>query len=114
MMKSLDTLEKIAKQLDRNRGEWRYIRKLIIQYTEKFLEKIPNGKAYLNPEKSNTSWDEGFLEEGSDPSQVVRPTSRQIDRDGINAVSGFDMAYIPGGSVYTSTLPDYWSDITNL
>ena len=114
MMKSLDALEKIAKQLDPNREERRHIRTLIIQHTEKFLEKLPNGKAYSNPDKSNTLWDEDFLEEGSDPSQVVRLTSHQIDHDGINAASGFDMAYVPGGGVYTSALADYWSDITNL
>tara|TARA_B110001452_G_scaffold190068_1_gene160249 strand:+ start:4271 stop:5710 length:1440 start_codon:yes stop_codon:yes gene_type:complete len=113
-MKSLDALEKIAKQLDPNREERRHIRTLIIQHTEKFLEKLPNGKAYSNPDKSNTLWDEDFLEEGSDPSQVVRLTSHQIDHDGINAASGFDMAYVPGGGVYTSALADYWSDITNL
>ena len=96
-MKSLDALEKIAKQLDPNREERRHIRTLIIQHTEKFLEKLPNGKAYSNPDKSNTLWDEDFLEEGSDPSQVVRLTSHQIDHDGINAASGFDMAYVPGG-----------------
>ncbi|MDA7855486.1 hypothetical protein N9A68_07375, partial [Cyclobacteriaceae bacterium] len=62
MMKSLDALEKIAKQLDPNREERRHIRTLIIQHTEKFLEKLPNGKAYSNPDKSNTLWDEDFLE----------------------------------------------------
>ena len=113
-MKSLDALENIAKQLDPNKEERQRIRTLIVQHTEKFLEELPNGKAYSNPDKSNTSWDEVFLEEGSDPSEVVRHTSHQIDHDGINAASGFDMGYVPGGGVYTSALADYWSDITNL
>ena len=113
-MKSLDALENIAKQLDPNKEERQRIRTLIVQHTEKFLEELPNGKAYSNPDKSNTSWDEVFLEEGSDPSEVVRHTSHQIDHDGINAASGFDMGYVPGGGVYTSALADYWSDIINL
>ena len=60
-MKSLDALENIAKQLDPNKEERQRIRTLIVQHTEKFLEELPNGKAYSNPDKSNTSWDEVLL-----------------------------------------------------
>tara|TARA_B110000046_G_scaffold173897_1_gene196997 strand:- start:2756 stop:4195 length:1440 start_codon:yes stop_codon:yes gene_type:complete len=113
-MKSLAALESIAKQLDPNKEERKHIRTLIIQHTERFLEELPNGKAYSNLSEKNTPWIENFLEEGADPAEVVRNTAHQIDHDGINAASGFDLGYVPGGGVYTSALADYWSDITNL
>ena len=113
-MKSLAALENISKQLDPNKEERLQIRKLIIQHTEKFLEELPNGKAYSNIRQSNVAWIESFLEEGEDPAEVISQTAHQIGRDGINAASGFDMGYVPGGGIYTSALADYWSDITNL
>lgn len=114
MIDKIKELELIARQLEPDRGSRASIRKKIIDYTESFLDQTEVGPGYQNlPEKSQKLSEEIFTDEPTSIDKIMKKLPAQIDVDGINPASGRHLGYIPGGGLYTSSLGDYWSDITN-
>ncbi|NQW26462.1 MAG: aminotransferase class V-fold PLP-dependent enzyme [Flammeovirgaceae bacterium] len=113
-MKQLEKLARIAKQLEPNTQQRLLIRDAVVQHTEKFLNSLYTRTAYAALNKSESLLNENFDEEGENVHSIISKVSTQIELDGINAASGFDMGYVPGGGVYSASLGDYWADITNL
>lgn len=114
MIERIKELEAIAKQLEPTPSEREHYRTHIINYTEQFLDKNENEGAYENsPHKSTSLSFENFGEEPIEIEQVIEKLPTQLDHDGINPASGYHLGYVPGGGLYTSSLGDYWTDITN-
>mgnify|MGYP004195224215 CR=1 FL=1 len=90
------------------------IRNQIVDYTEKFLEKIHGDKCFNDiPEKGI-----GLLE--APISTLSRPIDKtlklfeeNVDKPGLNPASAGHLAYIPGGGIYFSSLGDYLAAVTN-
>lgn len=114
MIDKINELETVARQLEPDSSSRAEIRKKIIDYTESFLAQTETGPAYQNiPEKSQKLSEEEFMEEPTSIDKIMEKLPAQIDEDGINPASGYHLGYIPGGGLYTSSLGDYWADITN-
>ena len=114
MIKKIKELEAIAKLLEPDSKGRNHIRTQVVEYTESFLEKINNDPAYQNsPAKSGNVSKEEFIEEPTSIEELMQYIPEQVDQDGINPASGRHLGYVPGGGLYTSSLGDYWSDITN-
>lgn len=114
MIKKIKALEAVAKWLEPSSEDRSHIRDKVVEYTEHFLEKIDKGHAYeSSPIKSNSISKEEFTEESTAIEEIMQTIPVQIDEDGINPASGRHLGYIPGGGLYTSSLGDYWTDITN-
>ena len=114
MLERLKELESKARTLEPGHLERKHLRDVIINYTEEFLKKTEQEGAYENePKKSNSISNEEFGEEPTDINNLINTLPSQLDEDGINPASGYHLGYIPGGGLYTSSLGDYWTDITN-
>ena len=96
-MKQLEKLARIAKQLEPNTQQRLLIRDAVVQHTEKFLNSLYTRTAYAALNKSESLLNENFDEEGENVHSIISKVSTQIELDGINAASGFDMGYVPGG-----------------
>lgn len=114
MIEELKALEEKARLLEPDALQREHLRNAVVQYTEDFLSRNENEGAYeKSPELSESVSSEIFEEHSEDIDLIMERLPDQIDRDGINPASGFHLGYIPGGGLYTSSLGDYWSDITN-
>lgn len=115
MLDKLKTLQSEAEKLEPNTVERAKIRDLVVGYTEQFLAELPVSKGYNNNQApaSTSIFDEAYADEGIDPNELISRTGLEVDVQGINPASGNHLGYVPGGGLYTSSLGDYWADITN-
>ena len=116
MTDQIKLLEKEAKSLEPNAAERHEYRKAVVDHTELFLEQIND----LDASPTYTISDKGIglnsFEIRDQPyplDELVKAVSDNVDKQGINPASGGHLGYIPGGGIYTSSLADYWVDITN-
>lgn len=86
----------------------------IINYTETFLESNPELPAFrsFHPDHLD-DLNKPFLETPGDIDEIISDLGNSMDYSGINPASGKHLGYIPGGGIFTSSLADYWADITN-
>jgi glutamate/tyrosine decarboxylase-like PLP-dependent enzyme len=114
MLEKIKALELLAKALEPDKLTRKHLRKQVITQTETFLEQIDSCNAYKTlPDKSGTVSNEDITEAPSSIENLIPTISTQIDQDGINPASGKHLGYIPGGGIYSSSLGDYWTDVTN-
>ncbi len=113
-LERIKQLEKISKQLEPTADERELIRRAVIQHTESFLEEMDSKKTYAEtPESNPTIIENPISEEAISIDSAVNLIANSVDKDGINPASGKHLGYIPGGGLYSSSLADYWVDITN-
>ena len=107
-MENLTNLEPSAE-------ERKTLQNTINQYTESFLEDLPNKKAYVYDGYERTKEDEGFKVDGTPKSMesLLDLIKSRIDNTGLNPASGGHLGYIPGGGIYTASLGDYIAAATN-
>jgi len=101
--------------LEPSSEERKKLQNTINQYTESFLEDLPNKKAYVFDGYERTKEDEGFKVDGTPKSMesLLNLIKSRIDNTGLNPASGGHLGYIPGGGIYTASLGDYIAAATN-
>lgn len=97
-------------QWDRNN-----LMRTILQYSNTFLENLPDAKAYEHSGYQSTKLDKEALAIGRPaPMEDLLTFIRQrTDKPGLNAASGGHLGYIPGGGIFESAVADYIAAITN-
>lgn len=113
MLKKLEQLEKLSRQLDPGPGVRQELFKQAGDYSESFLQRLPETKTYTRDDGRD-----GFSEFplGEDPAAMAELLSffqHEVDTTGILPASGGQLGYIPGGGLYPSALGDYLAAISN-
>ena len=90
------------------------VRQAVLEYSEKFLDKVNELPAYI----STAGTGKGILEQaigetGIDIETAIRMIADNVDTPGLNPASGGHLGYIPGGGIYFSALGDYLADVFN-
>ena len=107
-MKNLNNLEPSSE-------ERKSLQETINQYTESFLDDLPNKKAYIYNGYEKTKEDDGFKVDGTPKTieNLLELIKLRVDNTGLNPASGGHLGYIPGGGIYTAALGDYIAAVTN-
>lgn len=109
------TAEEAAK-LEPSPNERKGIRDRIIAYTEGFINMLPNHEkmpAYAASADKGSGITEASIGEAHELEEIIKLVQDNVDTEGLNPASGGHLGYIPGGGIYTSSVADYWADITN-
>jgi aromatic-L-amino-acid decarboxylase len=94
------------------RVQWR---EQVIQYTDAFLESLPDLPAFRVTEDEGVGILESPISEAPIPvEQALDLLKNHVDRPGVNegTSAGF-LAFIPSGGLYASALADYIAAVTN-
>lgn len=111
MIDRIQTLEKIAKQLEPDTESLNDLTKQVFEHSSQYLETLDQANAYFQNEEPI---DLDILSEDSSPLQsLLNFLKTQVVEDGINAASGGHMGYVPGGGLYPSALGDYLAAVSN-
>ena len=111
-MNSIETLEKIARELDPGEGQRSLILNRAIDYTNQYLNNLPGepGFGYSHFEKLSSL----KIEDSGKPIEsLLEVLKTEVDIAGISSASGRHLGFIPGGGLWASALADMLSDITN-
>ena len=107
-------LEKESASLEPSPEERARIRRKVVDYTEEFLNKVNELKAYhFTEDKGKEIMKAKITDEAQDIDELIKLVADNVDRPGLNPASGGHLGYIPGGGIYHSALGDYMADITN-
>lgn len=112
----IDNIESESRQLEikhRNRVQ---LLNRTNDYTEEFLENLPDSPAFSDEGYEKNQRDLFFdIEENKATMDEIVPFLRdRVNRAGFNSASGGYMGYIPGGGIYESALGDYIAAVTNV
>lgn len=116
MRDKLKMLEQAASSLEPNQALREELRNRIVSYTDQFIEGLPNlskSPTYQIHTKGKELLDYPIKEEPLGVDKTLALIEQCVDHEGLNPASGGHLGYIPGGGIYTSSLGDYWADITN-
>lgn len=90
------------------------MRERVVEYTEDFLSRIDDIKAYnVSADKGAGLLDSPIGESGIGVDEAIALLRENVDTPGLNPASGGHLAYIPGGGIYYSALGDYMADVFN-
>lgn len=114
--KKLKKLEEEGKKLEPSPEEREKIREKVITYTEGFINDLPDldkMPTYQLSEGKGSEILEYPIGKPYKLEKLIGLVKDNVDSEGLNPASGGHLGYIPGGGIYTSSLGDYWADITN-
>lgn len=107
-------LEEISRRLEPAEQERSEVRERVVEYTEDFLSRIDDIKAYnVSADKGAGLLDSPIGESGIGVDEAIALLRENVDTPGLNPASGGHLAYIPGGGIYYSALGDYMADVFN-
>lgn len=116
MRDKLKALQAQASDLEPSPELRKRLREEVVGYTETFLEKVNDleeSPTYQIKEKGKPLFDQPIGDEPISLDEAIALVAENVDKEGLNPASGGHLGYIPGGGIYTSSLADYWADITN-
>ena len=114
MIERIRELEETARRLEPDAGERARLRDAVVDYSEDFLRKIDDLKAFETDRSAVAELRETPVrEEGREVGELLSLLRRAVDTPGLNPASGGHLAYIPGGGLYPSALGDYLAAVTN-
>ncbi|MBX2930592.1 MAG: aminotransferase class V-fold PLP-dependent enzyme [Chitinophagaceae bacterium] len=105
----LNKLHTISSKLDLQQSERLAMFKIVADYSNKFINELPNVKGFSTKEPQLLAIDNTPKE----LKNILHLYQTEVAETGINAASGTHMGYIPGGGVYTAALADFLAAITN-
>jgi glutamate/tyrosine decarboxylase-like PLP-dependent enzyme len=106
--------EALSRHLEPDAGTRAAVREGVIEYSEAFLESLPERKAYEIDKSSATQlWSSPISDEPEQLDEVLALVERAVDTPGINPASAGHLGYIPGGGVYYASLGDHLAAVTN-
>jgi len=113
MLNKLKQLEQASAGLDPSASQRGEMTTLALDYAESFLNRLPEMNAF-EPDKGRSKLlEQPFGEEAGDLTGLLETLDTAVTCEGINAASGGQMGYIPGGGMYPSALGDFLADVTN-
>lgn len=116
MRDKIKAYQEQAKPIDPDAEQRRVLRDAIINYTEQFLENINDLEKIPTFQVHDTGIDltrQPISDLPIELAKAIELVDKNVDKEGLNPASGGHFGYIPGGGIYTSSLGDYWADITN-
>jgi glutamate/tyrosine decarboxylase-like PLP-dependent enzyme len=113
MLEKIAQLEQASALLDPSPAERGDMLEQTVAYTEAFLNDLPGLKAFIAEDGHSNRLIQPFLEEPGDFSDLIGLLGDAVDHEGINAASGGQMGYIPGGGMYPSALGDLLAGVFN-
>jgi len=116
MIDKLKMLEKAASSLEPSQALREELRNRIVSYTDQFIDDLPNlsnSPTYQIHTKGKELLNYPITDEPLGVDKTLELIEQCVDHEGLNPASGGHLGYIPGGGIYTSSLGDYWADITN-
>jgi len=113
MLKKIAQLKQLSATLDPSAAERGDMLEQTVAYTEAFLNELPGLRAYIAEDGHSDRLVQPFLEEPGDYAELIELLGDAVDHEGINAASGGQMGYIPGGGVYPSALGDLMAGVFN-
>ena len=112
--KSIKQLELETHPLDPGAEERMLLRDKVVAFADDFLEGLDSRPAFVRFEDENSVlYDSPISEESTDPDETLDLLDRGVIRSGVNVGSAGHLAYIPGSTLYASTLADYLAAVTN-
>jgi glutamate/tyrosine decarboxylase-like PLP-dependent enzyme len=111
MIERIQSLEKIARQLEPDAESRKHLTQQVLDHSSNFLSELDEANAFFqNPEPIEQDTIGEDPESLDDLLQSIRD---KVEKDGINAASGGHMGYVPGGGLYPSALGDYLAAVSN-
>jgi len=110
----LEQLEIEASPLEPGAEERALLRGKVIAFADDFLENVDGRPTFVMSEGEDSAlYDSPISEESTDPDEALDLLDRGVIRSGVNVGSAGHLAYIPGSTLYASTLADYLAAVTN-
>lgn len=113
MLKKIAQLEHASAVLDPSAAERSDLLEQTVAYTESFLTRLPELKAFIAEDGRSKQLRQPFSEDPGDFETLIRLLDDAVHHEGINAASGGHLGYIPGGGMYPSALGDFLADVFN-
>lgn len=113
MRNRLEQLEQVSALLDPTSSQRRKMTEQTVDFSESFLEKLPDMNAFESDKGSSNLLNQAFGEEAEDLAGLLGTLDKAVNTEGINPASGGHLGYIPGGGIYPSALGDFLADVTN-
>jgi aromatic-L-amino-acid decarboxylase len=113
MLKKIAQLEQASAGLDPSAVERSDMLKQTVAYAESFLNRLPELKAFIAEDGHSKQLIQPFSESPGNFTALIQLLGDAVDHEGINAASGGQMGYIPGGGMYPSALGDFLADVFN-
>jgi len=114
MIEKIKHLEKLSSILDPDADERRRLRQKIIQYTEDFLESMPQQKSYIDtPDKGIAILQSPIADEPISLEDALALLRDHVDSTGEILGPAGNLGYIPLGGLYASALADFLASVTN-
>ena len=113
MLKKIREFEKASSGLEPSSGERGEMLGQAASYAELFLTELSDRKTYVADEGRNRQLIQPFSETPEKFSNLLEIVKDAVDYEGLNAASGGQMGYIPGGGLFPSALGDFLADVGN-
>lgn len=113
MLEKLKALEQLSRQLDPGEDTRRQLLKTVQDYSESFLEGLPESGTYRRDSGRDGFGSPPVDEAAGELSDILDQFRSEVDTTGITPASGGHLGYIPGGGLYPSALGDFLADISN-
>ena len=113
MLKKIKILQQESVLLDPSADDRKQLTRQAVDYAESFLSNLSEIKAFRPDKGASKLLEQAFEEQGSDMATLLETFDSAVMHEGINAASGGQIGYIPGGGMYPSALGDFLADITN-
>jgi aromatic-L-amino-acid decarboxylase len=108
------TLEAAARRLEPGPKERRRWRDAVLAYAERFLERLPELRAYDGDSgRARRIRETPFTDGPAEWEEILATLAECVDGTGINPASGGHLGYIPGGGLPISAWADFLADVTN-
>ena len=113
MLNKIKKLQQESAHLDPSADDRRQLTRQAVDYAESFLSNLADMEAFRPDKGASKPLEQVFEEQGSDMAVLLEIFDSAVMHEGINAASGGQMGYIPGGGMYPCALGDFLADITN-
>ncbi len=113
MLKKLKQLEQLSAGLDPSAIQRGKMTTQTLEYAESFLSRLAEMNTFEADSGRKKALEEPFDEQAGEFADLLKTLDTAVIQEGINAASGGQMGYIPGGGLYPSALGDFLADVTN-
>jgi hypothetical protein len=99
MLNRLKQLEQASAELDPSASQRGEMTTQALDYAESFLYRLPKMNAFEPDMGRSKLLEQAYGEEAGDFASILATLDTAVNCEGINAASGGQMGYIPGGGV---------------
>lgn len=114
MIEEIKKLERLSSVLDPDADERHRLREKIINYTEAFLEGMPQQRSYVDTDDKGIGiMDSPICDEPISLDETLALLKAHVDTPGEIVGPAGNLGYIPLGGLYSSALADFMASISN-